>query len=182
MADGQSMTVREALGKVIGDEHADVLRDGVRMIVGELMEAEVAQLAGAERDEHSPDRVRSATGTASASGTRGSGRSSWRSRGCAPGRTSRAFWSRGAAPSRRWSRSSRRPTSTACRRARSTGWWSSSGSCSMSKSQVSRLCAGLDEQVAAFRERPLEGRYPYLWLDAKIERVREPGGVRQKAW
>ena len=39
----------------------------------------------------------------------------------------------------------------------------------------------LDEQVAAFRERPLEGEYPYLWLDAKIERVRERGGVRQKA-
>jgi transposase-like protein len=52
---------------------------------------------------------------------------------------------------------------------------------SMSKSQVSRLCAKLDEQVTAFRERPLDGgAYPYLWLDAKIERVREPGGVRQK--
>ena len=32
-----------------------------------------------------------------------------------------------------------------------------------------------------FRERPLEGRYPYLWLDAKMERVREVGGVRHKA-
>ena len=31
-----------------------------------------------------------------------------------------------------------------------------------------------------FRERPLEGRYPYLWLDGKIEKVRERGGVRQK--
>jgi putative transposase len=51
----------------------------------------------------------------------------------------------------------------------------------MSKSAVSRLCGSLDEQVCVFRERPLEGRYPYLWLDAKVERVREPGGVRQKA-
>jgi transposase-like protein len=51
----------------------------------------------------------------------------------------------------------------------------------LSKDQVSRMCRGLDEQVQAFRERPLEGSYPYLWLDAKIERVREPGGVRQKA-
>lgn len=50
----------------------------------------------------------------------------------------------------------------------------------MSKDQVSRLCRGLDEQVQAFRERPLEGRYPYVWLDGKIERVRERGGVRQK--
>src|SRR5512133_149736 len=51
----------------------------------------------------------------------------------------------------------------------------------MSKDTVSRLCRGLDEQVRVFRERPLEGRYPYLWLDAKVERVREPGGVRDKA-
>src|SRR5450756_472433 len=32
-----------------------------------------------------------------------------------------------------------------------------------------------------FRQRPLEGRYPYLWLDAKAEKVREPGEVRSKA-
>ena len=51
----------------------------------------------------------------------------------------------------------------------------------ISRSAVSRLCAGFDEQVRLFRERPLEGRYPYLWLDAKVERVREPGGVRHKA-
>jgi putative transposase len=51
----------------------------------------------------------------------------------------------------------------------------------MSRSAVSRMCQALDEQVTLFRERPLEGRYPYLWLDAKVERVREPGGVRQKA-
>ncbi len=50
----------------------------------------------------------------------------------------------------------------------------------MSKDQVSRLCRGLDQQVQAFRERPLEGEFPYLWLDAEVERVREPGGVRQK--
>jgi transposase-like protein len=56
------------------------------------------------------------------------------------------------------------------------------GIAGMSESQVSRLCAALDEQVAAFRERPLEGRYPYLWLDAKVERVREADGrVRRKA-
>jgi putative transposase len=51
----------------------------------------------------------------------------------------------------------------------------------LSKDQVSWLCCGLDEQVRVFRERPLEGAYPYLWLDAKVERVREPGGVRHKA-
>jgi transposase-like protein len=51
----------------------------------------------------------------------------------------------------------------------------------ISRSAVSRLCSDLDQQVRLFRERPLEGAYPYLWLDAKVERVREPGGVRSKA-
>ena len=36
---------------------------------------------------------------------------------------------------------------------------------------------GLDEQVEAFRARPLEGGYPYLWLDAKVEKVRDGGRV-----
>ena len=35
---------------------------------------------------------------------------------------------------------------------------------------MSRICAGLDEQVEAFRGRPLEGRYPYLFVDAKVEK------------
>jgi transposase-like protein len=48
----------------------------------------------------------------------------------------------------------------------------------MSKDQVSRLCRGLDEQVQVFRGRPLEGRCPYL--DGKVEKVREHGGVRQQ--
>jgi putative transposase len=51
----------------------------------------------------------------------------------------------------------------------------------MSKDQVSRLCARLDEHVTAFRERPLEGAYPYLWLDAKQEKVRDGAHVVSKA-
>ena len=51
----------------------------------------------------------------------------------------------------------------------------------MSKDQVSRLCAGLDEQVTAFREGPLEVADPYLWLDAKVEKVRAGGRVEHRA-
>ncbi|NIV37556.1 MAG: IS256 family transposase [Anaerolineae bacterium] len=40
------------------------------------------------------------------------------------------------------------------------------------KSKVSRICKELDEVVEAFRNRPLEGRYPYLWLDALYLKVR----------
>ncbi len=45
---------------------------------------------------------------------------------------------------------------------------------------MSRICQGLDEQVTAFLERPLEGDYVYLWLDAKVEKVRDGGRVRHK--
>lgn len=51
----------------------------------------------------------------------------------------------------------------------------------MTKDRVSAICRGLDEQVEAFRSRPLEGAYPYLWLDAKHVKVRDHGRVVSKA-
>jgi transposase-like protein len=48
----------------------------------------------------------------------------------------------------------------------------------ISKSQVSEMAKSLDEEVAAFRARPLDsGPYPYLWLDALAVRVREGGRI-----
>lgn len=43
------------------------------------------------------------------------------------------------------------------------------------------MSAVLDEQVRTFRERPLEQRYPYVWLDALFIEVREGGQVVSKA-
>jgi transposase-like protein len=43
----------------------------------------------------------------------------------------------------------------------------------VSKSQVSRLCAEIDERVRDFLGRPIEGDRPYLWLDATYVKVRE---------
>eukprot|EP01037_Dinobryon_pediforme_P004517 gene4517-4562_t len=51
------------------------------------------------------------------------------------------------------------------------------GGTGMSKSQVSRLCQDIDERVGAFLNRPLEGDWPYLWLDATYLKVREAGRV-----
>ena len=48
----------------------------------------------------------------------------------------------------------------------------------LSKSQVSAMAKHLDEQVAAFRNRPLDaGPYPVLWIDALTQKVRENGRV-----
>ena len=55
------------------------------------------------------------------------------------------------------------------------------GAGGMSKSQVSRLCAEIDERVNAFLTRPLEGAWPYLWLDATYVKVREGGRIISRA-
>ena len=55
------------------------------------------------------------------------------------------------------------------------------GAGGMSKSQVSRLCAEIDERVNAFLSRPLEGAWPYLWLDATYLKVRESGRIVSRA-
>jgi putative transposase len=51
------------------------------------------------------------------------------------------------------------------------------GMSGISKSQVSRLCEEIDGKVAAFLNRPLEGDWPYLWLDATYVKVRENGRI-----
>ena len=53
----------------------------------------------------------------------------------------------------------------------------SMGISGISKSQVSRLCEEIDERVEAFLERPLEGEWPYLWIDATYLKVRQAGRI-----
>ncbi len=51
------------------------------------------------------------------------------------------------------------------------------GMSGVSKSQVSRLCGELDEKVGAFLSRPIEGDWPYLWVDATYVKTREAGRI-----
>jgi putative transposase len=51
------------------------------------------------------------------------------------------------------------------------------GMSGISKSQVSRLCAEIDDKISAFLDRPLEGDWPYLWLDATYVRCRSGGRI-----
>jgi putative transposase len=51
------------------------------------------------------------------------------------------------------------------------------GMTGISKSQVSRLCGEIDERVQTFLNRPLEGEWPYLWLDATYVKVRQAGRI-----
>jgi transposase-like protein len=51
------------------------------------------------------------------------------------------------------------------------------GMSGISRSQVSRLCQEIDERVKAFLERPIEGDWPYLWIDATYVKVRQNGRI-----
>jgi putative transposase len=51
------------------------------------------------------------------------------------------------------------------------------GMTGISKSQVSRLCADIDERANAFLNRPLESDWPYLWIDATYVKSRQAGRI-----
>ena len=51
------------------------------------------------------------------------------------------------------------------------------GMSGISKSQVSRLCEDIDERVKTFLERPIEGTWPYVWIDATYVKVRQSGRI-----
>jgi putative transposase len=178
MAERERMTAEQVVAYPMEDDGADFLRESLRFVVEALMEAEVSELIGAAHGaRRTVPRTATATGCA---GTPGPASSSCASRSCARAATSRRFWSRAGAVSRRCWRSSSRPM---CAGSRPGGWTSLVESLGLriSRSEVSRICAQLDEQVQAFLERPLEGDYPYLWLDAKLEKVRDGGCVVGKA-
>jgi putative transposase len=181
MAEGHRMTAAQLANKLLADEHPDVLRESVAWMAAELMDAEVAAQIGAEHGERSSDRV--------------THRNGYRPRGwdtrvgevelAIPRLRAGSYFPGFLEPRRRAEQALVAVVQEAYVNGVSTRrvdrLVEQLGIAGMSKDQVSRLCRGLDEQVRVFRERPLEGRYAYLWLDAKMERVRERGGVRQKA-
>jgi putative transposase len=163
---------------VLLDEHADVIREAVKVVAAEMMELEVSELIGAER------------------GARGSRDASQRLSGAALGHATGelelqipkvrqgSYFPSFLEPRRR----SEQALVAVVQQAyvcgvstRRVDQLVESLGLRISRSEVSRVCAALDEHVEAFRTRPLEGRYPYLFLDAKVEKVRDGGRVVNKA-
>jgi putative transposase len=182
MAEGHRMTAAQVVDKLMGSEHADVIRESVRLMVAELMDAEVAALVGAEYGERAPERR-----TAQRNGYRERG---WETRvgelelAIPRLRSGPAYFPSFLEPRRRAEQALVAVVQEAYVNGVSTRKVDrvvEQLGVRMTKDQVSRLCRRLDEQVQAFRERPLEGAYPYLWLDAKQEKVRDGAHVRSKA-
>jgi transposase-like protein len=120
------MTAAELADKLLSAEHADVVRESAAWMAAELMEAEVAAQIGAELGERTPERVAHRNGYRPRPWDTRVGELELAIPRLRQGSSFRRSWSRGGALSRRWSRSSRRPMSTASAPGGSIGWSNSS--------------------------------------------------------
>ena len=179
MAERKRMTADEVVSYLLEEDGADFLRESLRWVVQQLMEAEVSELIGAELGERTPDRATHRNGYR---GRR------WDTRAgeielAIPKLRRGSYFPTFLEPRKRSEQalvSVVQEAYVAGVSTRKVDQVVESLGLRISKSEVSRVCQGLDEQVEAFRCRPLEGRYPYLWLDAKVEKVRDGGRVERK--
>ncbi len=176
MAETKRMTADEVVGYLLEGEGLDFLRESLSWVVQQLMEAEVSELIGAERGERSAERLTHRNGYRARAWSTRAGEIEL----AIPKIRRGSYFPSFLEPRKRSEQALVAVVQEAYVAGVSTRKVDQvveSLGLRISKSEVSRICAGLDEQVEAFRNRPLEGRYPYLWLDAKVEKVRDGGRV-----
>jgi transposase-like protein len=163
------MTVADVVARVRDGRLEDFVREAVALVARELIEGEISQEIGAELGEVAP-------------GSRLTHRNdyrprAWETRGelellIPRKRRGRAYFPSFLGPRRRSERAIVAVVLEAYVNGVSTRkvdrLVEQLGIDGMTNDRVSALCRALDEQVEAFRSRPLEGAYPYLWLDAKV--------------
>src|ERR687888_2699836 len=173
MADSLSMALAELSRKADAEPDVDTLREGVRVMTQALMELEVAQHLGAERYQRSPDRHGERNGYRDRS---------WDTRVGTlelhvPRVRDGSFFPGLLEPRKRAERALVATVREAYVQGVSTrrvdDLVKALGLDGISKSQVSRLCEELDVEVERFRNRKLEGSYPYVWVDATFVKARQ---------
>jgi putative transposase len=182
MAEDRMMTPADVVADAMAGEHGDLLRDAVALVVRELMEAEVVSLTGAGRGERTAERVTNLNGYRERAWDTRVGEIALQ---IPRTRSGPAYFPSFLEPRRRCEQAIVSVVMEAYVNGVSTRkvdrLVEQLGIQGMSKDRVSRLCRELDEHVEQFRSRPLEGAYPYLWLDAKHLKVRDRGRVVSKA-
>jgi putative transposase len=177
MADTVSMALAELVRKAEEQGDVDFLRAGVRVLTQALMEIEVSQHLGAERHERTAERVGQRNGYREREWDTRVGTIGLR----VPRVRDGSYFPTLLEPRKRAEQALVAVVREAYVQGVSTrkvdGLVQALGLDGISKSQVSRLCETLDEEVERFRGRPLEGSYPYVWLDATFVKVREGGRV-----
>jgi putative transposase len=182
MAEVQSMTVADVVAKTMDGRLEDFVREAVALVARELMEAEISSEIGARLGEVAPE-------------SRATHRNGYRPRAwetrvgelelLIPKKRQGNYFPSFLEPRRRSEQAIVAVVLEAYVNGVSTRkvdrLVEQLGIDGMTKDRVSALCRALDEQVELFRQRPLEGAYPYLWLDAKQVKVRDHGRVVSKA-
>jgi transposase-like protein len=177
MADELRIGLSELLRKAMIEQDAGFLKEGVRVLTQALMEMEVEEHVGAGRHERGPGR------TGQRNGYR---ERNWDTRvGTVELKVPRvrdsSYFPSLLEPRRRAERALSAVVQEAYVRGISTrkvdDLVKALGMTGISKSRVSRLCEQLDEEVARFRGRRLEGPYPYVWVDATYVKARQDGRV-----
>ena len=182
MAEDRRMTVADVVAEVRDGRLEDFVREAVAMVTREVMESEVSAEVGAELGEVAPEmRLTHRNGYRPRA---------WETRVgeielLIPRKRQGSYFPSFLEPRRRSEQAIIAVVLEAYVNGVSTRkvdrLVEQLGVEGMTKDRVSALCRALDDQVEAFRCRPLDGAYPYLWLDAKQVKVRDHGRVVSKA-
>jgi putative transposase len=156
---------------------ADLLREMIGLVAGRLMDLDVEGLCGAAHGERTSDRFNQRNGFRDRPWETRAGRVDLRIPKLRKGSYFPAFLEP--------RRTAEKALAAVIQEAYVQGVSTRSvddlvkamGMTGISKSQVSRLCGEIDARVGAFLERPLEGDWPYLWIDATYVKVREAGRI-----
>jgi putative transposase len=156
---------------------ADLLREMIGFAAQRLMELEVEGITGASHGERSPDRINSRNGYRDRDWETRAGHVELR----IPKLRKGSYFPGFLEPRRLAEKALTAVIQEAYVQGISTrsvdDLVKAMGMSGISKSQVSRLCAEIDDKIATFLNRPLEGEWPYLWLDATYVKVRQNGRI-----
>ena len=155
----------------------DVLRQMVQFMAQRLMDMDVESLCGAGYDEKSAERLNSRNGYRERAWETGAGAVELK----IPKLRQGSYFPGFLEPRRTAERALAAVIQEAYVHGVSTrsvdDLVKAMGMTGISKSQVSRLCGELDERVGAFLNRPIEGDWPYLWIDATYVKTREARSI-----
>ena len=177
MAEDLSIALLDLLRKTDPDHRVDFFREAVERLAQAIIEAELTQVIGAERYQRTAERNNLRNGSRSRQLDTPAGTLNLE----IPKLRRGSFLPTLLEPRRRADRALVNVVAQAYVHGVSTrkvdDLVRALGVDGMDKSMVSRLAQSLDEDVAAFRSRPLTDAFPYLWLDATFPKVREGGRV-----
>jgi len=168
-----TMALMDYLSKFGLQIDEDFVREGIRVLIQSVIEVEVTQRINAERYERSPERVTQRNGYRERPYATRVGELTLQ----VPKLREGSYFPSFLEPRRKAEKALLAVVQSAYVEGVSTRrvdhLLQSLGLTGIDKSQVSRICKALDEPVRAFRERPLSGDYPYVWLDATYLKVRQ---------